>query len=210
MTQRLFVALLTVAVFGAGYLARVWTEPRQLVPPAPATLAREFAPAAPSTAGGKKMERQLDRAKLVAEIQKLRPQIEAFSAQMQEIDGEFDREFALLLTPAQRERYLANQKRWAERDAKRVAKREPLSDEDIQREQDRSTTLVYFKVTVTPRLEMLTREYKLDEVQQGATRALLVLRRNKFMALFDATPHPSVRLSRLAPLIERVAAPAKP
>jgi hypothetical protein len=156
------------------------------------------------------MERQLDRAKLVAEIQKLRPQIEAFSAQMQEIDGEFDREFALLLTPAQRERYLANQKRWAERDAKRVAKREPLSDEDIQREQDRSTTLVYFKVTVTPRLEMLTREYKLDEVQQGATRALLVLRRNKFMALFDATPHPSVRLSRLAPLIERVAAPAKP
>jgi hypothetical protein len=35
------------------------------------------------------------------------------------------------------------------------------------------------------------------------------LRRNRFLALFDSTPHPNVRLSRLAPLLERVTAPAK-
>jgi sulfur relay (sulfurtransferase) DsrC/TusE family protein len=128
---------------------------------------------------------------------------------MQEIDAEFDREFVLLLTPVQKEKYVASQKRWAERDAKRLAKRDLLSDEDLQREQERSLTWVYWKVTVTPRLEMLTKDYSLDANQQTTTRALLALRRNKFIALFDATPHVSIRLSRLAPLIERVVAPAK-
>jgi hypothetical protein len=208
MNQRAFVALLTVAVFAAGYGARLLTEPGQAVPAAPAALAREFT--RPVLSGQeKKSQRQLDRAKLVAEIQKLRPQIEAYSAQMQEIDVEFDREFAQLLTPVQREKFAANQKRWAERDAKRAAKRELLSDEEIQREQDRSMTWIYWKVTVTPRLEMLTRDYKLDANQQNATRAMLTLRRNKFIALFDSTPHVSIRLSRLAPLIERVVAPGK-
>jgi hypothetical protein len=70
-------------------------------------------------------------------------------------------------------------------------------------------TWVYWKVTVTPRLEMLTREYGLDAGQQIETRALLALRRSKFMALFDSTPHLGIRLSGLAPLIERVA-PALP
>jgi len=208
MNQRLFVSLLTVGVFIAGYAARLWIEPRQPVPPAPASLAQEFA--RPNlSAAEKKNERQLDRAKLVAEILKLRPQIEAYSTQVQEIDGEFDREFAQLLNPAQREKFLVGQKKWAERDAKRAAKRELLSDEDIQREQDRSMTWIYWKVTITPRLEMLTKDFGLDATQQGATRALLALRRNKFIALFDSTPHVSIRLSRLAPLIERVAAPAK-
>lgn len=206
MNQRLFVALLTVAVFAAGYGARVLTEPRVSVPPAPAALAQEFVrPTATPT--DKRSQRQLDRAKLVAEIQKLRPQIESYSTQLQEIDGEFDREFLHLLNPTQREKFFANQKRSAERDAKRAAKRDPLTDEDIQREQDRSMTWVYWKVTVTPRLEMLTREYSLDAPQQSATRALLTLRRNKFIALFDSTPHLSIRLSRLAPLIERVVVP---
>ena len=205
MNPRVFVALLTVVVFAAGYLARLLTEPAPSVPPAPAALAREFAPPAGS---GERRQRQLDRARLVAEIQKLRPQIEAYSAQMQEIDAEFDREFLRLLRPDQRDRYLATQRKFAERDAKRAGSREPLSDEEIFREQDRSMTWVYWKITVTPRLEMLTRAHQLDAAQQNETRALLVLRRSKFMALFDSTPHLGIRLSGLAPLIERVAAPA--
>ncbi len=204
MNPRVFVALLTVVVFAAGYLARLLTEPGPSVPPAPAALAREFAPPA---AGGERRQRQLDRARLAAEIQKLRPQIEAYSAQMQEIDAEFDREFLRLLRPDQRDRYLATQRKLAERDAKRAGSREPLSDEEIFREQDRSMTWVYWKITVTPRLEMLTRAHQLDAAQQNETRSLLVLRRSKFMALFDSTPHLGIRLSGLAPLIERVAAP---
>ncbi|MEY4003943.1 MAG: hypothetical protein RLZZ221_39 [Verrucomicrobiota bacterium] len=207
MSQRVFVALLTVGVFAAGYGARLLTEPAQPVPPAPPGLAREFAPAATTGSGGERRQRQLDRARLVAEIQKLRPQIEAYSAQVQEIDAEFDREFVRLLRDDQRERYLASQRKFAERDAKRAGSRELLSDEEIFREQDRSMTWVYWKITVTPRLEMLTRSCQLDAAQQAETRNLLVLRRAKFMALFDSTPHLGIRLSGLAPLIERVATP---
>ena len=202
MTQRVFVALLTVAVFVAGYVARIWTEPRAPIPPAPAALAKEYARTEPP-ATDKKSDRQLDRAKLAAEIQALRPEIEA----------EFDREFVQLLTTEQREKFVANQKKWAERiaerNAKRIAKREPLTDEDIQREKERPMTWIFWQVTVTPRLETLTKEYRLDAAQQTSARALLTLRRNKFIALYDATTHPSIRLSRLAPLIERVGAPAK-
>jgi hypothetical protein len=62
---------------------------------------------------------------------------------------------------------------------------------------------------VTPPLEWFTKEYTLDAVQQTKTRALLSLRRNQFIALLDSTAHPTIRLSRLAPLVQRVATPAK-
>lgn len=208
MTQRVFVAILTVVVFLAGYGARVWTEPRQSVPPAPAALAKEYV-RDPAAATDKKSDRQLDRAKLVAEIQKMRPQIEAYSVQVDEINAEFDREFTLLLNPEQREKFVATRKKWADRDAKKLSERSPLSDEDIQRAKDRPLTWIYWQVTVTPMLENLTKDYKLDATQQSSVRALLTLRRNKFLALFDSTPHPSIRLSRLVPLIERVSAPPK-
>jgi hypothetical protein len=206
MTQRVFVAFLTVIVFMAGYAARVWTEPQQRIPPAPAELAKEYARTASSD---KKGSGQLDRAKLLGEIQKLRPQIEAYSAQVDEINAEFDREFAQLLTPPQREKHVANQKKKAERDAKRLADRSPLSDEEIQRAKDRPLTSIYWNVVVTPHLEWMTKEYALEPTQQTNLRALLAKRRNKFIALLDSTPHPSIRLSRLAPLIERVAPPPK-
>ncbi len=206
MTQRVFVALLTVAVFVAGYAARALTERGQPVPPPPAALTREFARPTKTTNDAKK----LDRAKLVAEIEKLRPQIVAYTAQVAEIDAEFDREFTALLTPEQRDKWTANQKKFAERDAKRLAQTAPLSDEDIMRERDRPLTDIYRQVTVTPRLEWVTKEYKLDAGQQTKTRALLALRRNQFIALLDSTAHPTIRLSRLVPLVERVAAnPAK-
>jgi hypothetical protein len=208
MTQRVFVALLTVLIFGAGYAARVWTEPRQMVPPAPAALAKEYV-RTESPSADKKADRQLDRAKLLAEIQKLRPQIEAYSAQVDEMNAEFDREFQQVLNPVQRDKFATNQKKKAERDAKRLADRSPLSDEEIQRAKDRPLTSIYWYVVVTPHLEWMTKEYSLDATQQTNVRALLSLRRNKFIALVDSTAHPSIRLSRLAPLIERVSAPSK-
>jgi hypothetical protein len=207
MTQRLFVALLTVGVFLAGYFARVWTEPRQSVPPAPAALAKEYARSG-TTSAEKKNDHQLDRAKLIAEIQKLRPHIDAYSTQTDEIFAEFDREFVQILNPQQREKFALNQKKRAERDAKKMADRSPLSDEDIQRAKDRPLTSLYWNVVVTPHLDWMTKEYSLDATQQGSVRALLALRRNKFIALLDSTQHPSIRLSKLVPLIERLEQPA--
>lgn len=212
MTQRLFVALLTVAVFLAGYGARGLAERGGgPVPPPPAALTQEYPrPAAGSTdPKDVKAAQKLDRAKLVAEIEKLRPQIVAFTSSATEIDAEFDREFNALLTPEQREKRAANLKKWAERDAKRLTDTSPLSDEDINREKDRPLTDILPQVTVTPRLKRMTQEYNLDAAQQTKTRALLTLRRNQYIALLDSTEHPAIRLSRLAPIVQRVAAPTK-
>lgn len=207
MSQRVFVGLLTVVVFLAGYFTRGLVHRGEPVPPPPVALARELAPTVSASNGKAKIE-SVDRTKLVAEIHKLKPQIDAYTTQVQEIYAEFDREFAQILTAAQREKFAANQKRRAESAAKRAANRSLLSDEELMRERDRPLTDIYRMVTVTPSLEWMTKEYALDPTQQAAARQLLGLRRNKFVALFDATPHPSIRLSRLASMIERVGAPA--
>lgn len=208
MTQRVFVALLTVAVFLAGYGARGFAERGRPVPPPPVTLTQEYARPAATPADAKNAQK-LDRAKLLAEIEKLRPQIVAYTAQVAEIDAEFDRSFTALLLPPQKEKFVANQKKRAERDAKKKADTKLLSDEDISRERDRPLSDIYWQVTVTPRLEWMTKEYALDASQQTNVRALLALRRNQFTALLDSTAHPTIRLSRLAPLVQRVATPAK-
>lgn len=208
MTQRVFVAILTVAVFLAGYGARGLAERGGPVPPPPATLTQEFG-RPPVTPADAKAAQKLDRAKLLAEIEKLRPQIVAYTTQAAEIDAEFDREFMALLTPEQRTRHLENKKTWAERDAKKLADTSILSDEDINREKDRPLSDIYRQVTVTSRLQWMTKEYKLDAAQQTKVRSLLSLRRNQFIALLDSTEHPAIRLTRLAPLVERVAGPAK-
>jgi hypothetical protein len=197
MTQRTFIALLTVVMFAAGYFVRVVSDRGEHVPPPPAALGVDTA------------KKPIDRAKLIAEIDKNRQQIEAYRAQVEEIYAEFDREFAQLLTPAQREKWDADQKKRAEDEAKRKADISPLTDDDITRARQQPLTDVYFMVTVTPRLDGFTRRYELDAAQQTSVRALLNLRRNKFIALLDGTPHPSIRLSRLAPMIQRVAEPGK-
>jgi hypothetical protein len=210
MTQRLLVAFFTVVVFLGGYGARVWTEPRQAVPAAPAALSQEFA--RPAASNQKKRE---DRAKLCAEIEKVRPQIEVFRTQVVEIYAEFDRDFAKILNPQQLAKFEANQKKAAEHAAGRRAKAEsdratPMTDEEIMRVRERPMSDVYRMVTVTPRLETLTKDYELDPTQQATVRAMLTLRRAKFLALLDSTPPPAVQLNKIAPLIERVMAkPAK-
>ena len=208
MTQRVFVSLLTITVFLAGYGARGLTDRGGPVLPPPATLAQEYARPGILPADAKNKQK-LDRAKLLAEIEKLRPQIVAYAAQVAEIDLGFDREFSALLTPEQREKFVSSRKKTAERDIKTKTDTSLLSAEDINRERDRPLTDIYRQVTVTPPLEWMTKEYGLDAVQQTKARALLSLRRSQFMSLLDSTAHPTIKLSRLAPLVQRVAASAK-
>ncbi len=202
MSQRVFVALITVVVFVAGFATHAWLDRDDHIPAPPAALARELT--TPKAGATEKAKKRIDRAKLVAEIKKLKPQIDAYTAQVQEIEAEFGRELEALLTPPQREKRVAYLKRRDESAAKQAANKAPLSDDDIAKAQERPLTDIYWMVTVTPVLERITKEYGLDPAQQGAVRSLLVLRRNKYIALFDATPHPGVRMSKLAPLLERV------
>jgi hypothetical protein len=212
---RLLIAFLTVLVFGAGYGARLWTENVRAVPPPPEALGSEFVrpPVAIFPVDGKdaKQSQGVNRANLIREIEKARPQIEAYRAELQELDAEFDQGLIAFLTPEQAEKYLARQKRIAERrlsrEARQTADNTPLSDEQILRLQQVPLFNVLWSITISPRLDRLHRDLDLDAGQQERARELLHARRNKFLALVDSSPPPTVTLSELATRTRMLAEP---
>jgi hypothetical protein len=206
--QRVLVAVLTVLGFAAGFAARVWTESAPPMPPPP-RLGGEFTPkSAPPDA-----KKPLNRADLIAEIQHVRPEIDAYRARTSEIDADFDRDFIGLLNPDQHDKYVADQKkhaaRAAEGEAKAAADLTPLSDDQIDRLRQRPLYGVLRMITVKPKVESLTADFKLDAAQQAKVEALLNSRREKFIALLDSTPPPSIRLSALAPVVQKLSEPKK-
>jgi hypothetical protein len=65
-------------------------------------------------------------------------------------------------------------------------------------------------VAPTMKHDSLVKDLKLDAEQQTKARELLKQRREKFLAIVDSTPPPSILLSRLAPAVQRLGAtPAK-
>lgn len=218
MKPRLLITGLTVTVFGAGYAAGLWTERTRPVPPPPAPLMGEFsgkhAPVPGKTSTSSSARSPLNRAQLAAEIERLRPQIDGYRQRLDALDAEFDRELIAHLTPEQAATYTAAQKRRAERSAKgaaqAAAKHDPLTDEEIDQLRQRSLYGVLWMIAPTMKQDSLIKDLKLTEAQQLKTRELLRDRREKFLAIVDSTPPPSIMLSRLAPAAQRLApAPAK-
>lgn len=217
MKPRLLITGLTVTVFGAGYAAGLWTERTRPVPPPPAPLMGEFsgkhAPVQGKTSTAASARSPLNRAQLAAEIERLRPQIDGYRQRLDALDAEFDRELIAHLTPEQAATYTAAQKRRAERSAKgaaqAAAKHDPLTDEEIDQLRQRSLFGVLWMIAPTMKQDSLIKDLKLTEAQQLKTRELLRDRREKFLAIVDSTPPPSIMLSRLAPAAQRLApAPA--
>jgi hypothetical protein len=218
MKPRLLITGLTVTVFGAGYAAGLWTERTRPVPPPPAPLMGEFS-AKHASAPGKtptpaSTRSPLNRAQLAAEIERLRPQIDGYRQRLEALDVEFDRELIAHLTPEQAITYTAAQKRRADRSAKgaaqAAAKHDPLTDDEIEQLRQRSLFGVLWMIAPTMKQDSLIKDLKLTDAQQLKTRELLRDRREKFLAIVDSTPPPSIMLSRLAPAAQRLApAPAK-
>jgi hypothetical protein len=212
--QRLLIVLFTALVFGAGFGARAWTEADRALPPPPAAPGSEFVrgastpPPEPRTT-----TKPADRTKIVADIERLRPQIDSYRKRIDEIAAEFDRDFLPLLTAEQRDKYLAQQKRNAERRAKgeadAAADTGPLSDEQIFQLQQRPLWNVLWSVAIVWRLDRLVHDYKLDGAQQAKTRELLVARREKFLTLVDSNQPPTISLSQLASQAQKLADPAR-
>ncbi len=218
MKPRLLITGLTVTVFGAGYAAGLWTERTRPVPPPPALLMGEFsgkhAPSPVNSRASSSSRSPLNRAQLAAEIERLRPQIDGYRQRLEALDAEFDRELIAHLTPEQAAAYTAAQKRRAERSAKgaaqSAAKLDPLTDDEIEQLRQRSLFGVLWMIAPTMKQDSLIKDLKLTEAQQLKTRELLRERREKFLAIVDSTPPPSIMLSRLAPAAQRLApAPAK-
>lgn len=221
MKRPLVISGLTVVVFAIGYIAGLRTERTRPVPAPPAPLMAEFTgkaatgpaiataakPSGPQAASARSSQ---NRAQLVAEIERLRPQIDSYRQRLDQIDAEFDGQLAAILTPEQRTHYATGQKRRAQRMAKGLAEVAagvtPLTDDEIDQLRQRSLSGVLWMVAPTMKHDSLVKELKLDAEQQTKARELLKQRREKFLAIVDSTPPPSILLSRLAPAVQRLGA----
>jgi hypothetical protein len=218
MKARLLISLLVLLVLAVGFGAGMWTERQRPVPPPPATLMAELAvPAKRLTTAAAVMkpiplQPAVNRAQLASEIERMKPQIEAFRERLELIEADFDAAFGEILRPAQRERFVEAQRQMAEARAKvsPIGLAPPLSTEQILRLQDRPAYSVLNMVVPEMKLDWLTRSLGLDAAQQEQTRALLRERRVKFIALLDETPPPSLMLSGLAVAAQRLAVPTTP
>jgi hypothetical protein len=201
-------------MFGAGYGARLWNEhSRCPVPPAPALLG-ELSTSKQAMAATKPAspEKPPNPAKLAAEIERLRPQIEAFRARMEELDAAMDQEVLALLKPEQKplfEKMLKRRVAYREKEEAGIAGDQLLTSEQIASLQQRPLYKLLAVVVVPQRLAWLADDLKLDDAQREKAREILRLRRDKFLALVDSSPPPSLSLSRLAPLAQRLGEPKK-
>lgn len=216
MKQRVLVAFLTVLVFAAGFAARAWTEGMPALPPPP-PMGIEFAPPVaaarvPAADAKKPADR---RAQIIADIEKLGPQIALYRAKMVELEAGFDRDFSSILNDAQRQRrteaFAAFQKKRAEKamNGPALNSTAPLSDEEIERGLRTPLALLLAKVTVSEKLKRLTEANNLDAGQQVQARSLLLEYRERFLALVDSVPPTSFRMSELAKDVQKLSLPNK-
>ena len=216
MTSRVFIASLTVVMFGAGYGARLWMErSRCAVPPPPALLGELSTPKTTTTAPSAKVnppERPPNAARLAAEIEGLRPAIEEFRTRMDEIDRQMDSDVLALLRPDQLPRWEKMLKRrveYREKEEAGISADQLLTAEQIASLQQRPLYKLMAVVVVPQKLEWLANDLKLDAEQKQKAGEILRVRREKFLALVDASPPPSLTLSRLAPLAKQLGEPKK-
>lgn len=207
MKQRVLIALLTIAVLGAGFFAGIWTERNACKVPKPPALLGELSTPAQSKLSPTPAAPRANVGELAAEIEKLRPEIEKFRVRMLEIDREMDRDIDAILRPDQSEKFQAIVKYYADLRAKEAAAgtlSTPLTSEEITKLQQKPLYKMLSIVVVPMRLEWNTRDLNLDEQQREQLRKLLEKRREKFLALVDSSPPPSLTLSQLVPLAQRL------
>jgi hypothetical protein len=209
MRDRVLAALLTLAVFAAGFGSGLWAERHRPLPRPPGAFMGEFG-AKPGIPGGQ-APMPVNRAELREQIDKLGPAMDGFRAHVNDIYAQFDRDMDGILTPEQKDIYAKKYKGHhgftPPSEAETVDK--PLSDDQIDQLMQRPLRTLAYLVIVPMTLERMTNDMKLDEAQSGKVKDLLHVRREKFMELVDSSPPLSMTLSRLAPLAQRLGVPAK-
>jgi hypothetical protein len=207
MRDRVLAGLLTLAVFAAGFGAGLWAERHRPFPPPPGVFMGEFG----ARPGGWAAHAPVNRAELSEQIERLRPEMEAFRAHISEIYAQFDRDIETILTPEQRDTYAKKYKshHGFGPPPEIASDDKPLSDDQIEQLLQRPFRTLAFFVVLPMTLERMTTDLKLDDAQRDKVRDLLRVRREKFIELVDSAPPPSLMLSRLAPLAQRLGAPPK-
>jgi Spy/CpxP family protein refolding chaperone len=206
MRDRFLAVLLTLAVFAVGFGAGTWAERHRPFPGPPAALMEEFG--AKRTPAPGTQEPPVNRAELLEQIAKIRPEIDSFRERTNEIYAQFDRDMLTVLTPEQEATYV--KKFRSQRVLQPQDEDKPISDDEIQRLLQRPFRTLAFFVVVPMTLDRMATELKLDDAQRDKVRDLLRVRREKFIELVDSVPPPSLMLSRLAPVAQRLSQPVKP
>ena len=236
MRTPLTLVLLTAAGFGIGLGAGYWMSRTCKPMPPPASVFSEFRDitrAGPSLSSARpELWREIN-----AELEKLRPEMDAFRKKVQAIDGEFNAQFETILQPEQRLKLAEMQRRRPPaRDAAKVQEpgKEPAKEpanaappatapstevakssppapraERAPRVIYESDGLVSQMVFLPLTVERFTQQLGLDAAQQARLRELLLVRRTKFLELADATPPPSLQLWRIAEVIKKAEAEQK-
>lgn len=207
MKQRVLIALLTILVLGAGFAAGVWKERTSCKVPPPPQLLGELSPAKPASKVTAPASPAPSASELAAQLQRLGPEAEKFRLRMLEIDRELDADIEGILNPGQLEVFRKIVKKYADLRAREDAELNvstPLTSEEIVRLQQKPLHKLLAVVVVPMRLEWNTKDLNLDDAQKEQLRQILVKRRDKFLALVDSSPPPSLMLSRLAPLAQRL------
>ncbi len=217
MKQRLLIALLTIIIFAAGFGAAVWTQRHCPLLSPPVGLLGEIR--------GRTFDVRLQVndpaaiAKINAEIERMKPDIDAFRQKLDALNEVFHQKFEAILTPAQREQFEKMHKRYQD-DLRAKRAETPLPAVQPAPAGGATLKLPFFAepvegmtaiIVVPLAVDHLSDQLKLDDQQKATLRQLLLERREQFLALIDATPPPSIRLNRLAPIISKyVAAPGQP
>jgi hypothetical protein len=208
MKDRVLAVLVTLVVFATGFLAGLWAERHRPFPAPPGAFMGEFG-ARPGQAAH--TTPPVNRAQLLEQIERLRPEMDTFRAHITDIYNQFDRDIDPILTPEQKPIYETKFRshRGIGAPSDVGGGDAPLSDEQIEQLMQRPfRTLAYF-VVLPMTLERMTTELKLDDGQRDKVKDLLRVRREKFIELVDSAPPPSLMLSRLAPLAQRLGDPQK-
>jgi hypothetical protein len=210
MTRLLLIVFMTALGFAAGYGVRIWTESHPALPPPPAPFLGEFTlrPIQGENPGGPVRPPPINRTELIERIQSIRQQLDSFQARKEAIEAQFDRDFDTILNPEQRVQHVEAIKR---RHTLPAPTGRPLSDDElVYLLRDQPDRTVISDVVIPWRLDRLTEEYKLSDDQRTKVVVFLRARRKAFLELVDSSPTPSIRLYRLAPLVQRIAAPNEP
>ncbi len=197
--KQLALVVGTAVVFAAGALTGRWYESNRPLPPPPALFMGEFG--GHHYGPGRTPSPPVSRADIIAEVERVRPQFEAFQKRMDEIEDQFEHSLNEILTPDQRELNAARIK-------KRAQFRSGTDNEENLMRLARLPNMALFRiVTLQLGYDSLNRDLKFDASQHDRVFELLRVRRDHFLAFIDSTPPPSLRLIPLAPYAQRLAPP---